>query len=209
PRPDDPRVDDPWLARSRETVARIDLSPEAETVGRVERVGDGIALVSGLPDACLSELLRFDGGRMGFALTLDADTIAAVLLDDGETIEAGSRVTRTGEVVRVPVGPGLLGRVVDPLGRPIDREEPVAAEDHLPIERPAPGIIDRALVNEPVQTGTLIVDALFAVGRGQRELIIGDRATGKTSIATDTIINQKHSDMICVYVAIGQRSTAV
>ena len=128
PRPDDPRVNDPWLARSRETVARIDLAPEAETVGRVERVGDGIALVSGLPDACLSELLRFDGGRMGFALTLDTDTIGAVLLDDGEAIEAGSRVTGTGEVVRVPVGPGLLGRIVDPLGRPLDRDEPVKAE---------------------------------------------------------------------------------
>jgi len=198
-----------WLSRSREAVAQTKLAPEAESVGIVERVGDGIALVSGLPQARLNELLRFEGGRLGFALTLDADTIGAVLLDDGEAIEAGSRVTRTGEVVRVPVGPGLLGRVVDPLGRPIDREEPVAAEDHLPIERPAPAIIDRALVNEPVQTGTLIVDALFAVGRGQRELIIGDRASGKTSIATDTIINQKHSDMICVYVAIGQRSTAV
>lgn len=198
-----------WLSRSREAVAQTKLAPEAEALGVVERVGDGIVLVSGLPEARLNELLRFDGGRLGFALTLDADTIAAVLLDDGETIEAGSRVTRTGEVVRVPVGPGLLGRVVDPLGRPMDREEPVAAEDYHPIERPAPGIIDRALVSEPVQTGTLIVDALFAVGRGQRELIIGDRATGKTAIAMDTIINQKHSDIICVYVAVGQRSTAV
>ena len=198
-----------WLSRSREAVAATKLAPEAEALGVVERAGDGIALVSGLPETRLNELLRFDGGRLGFALTLDADTIAAVLLDDGEAIEAGSRVTRTGEVVRVPVGPGLLGRVVDPLGRPIDREEPVAAEDYHPIERPAPGIIDRALVSEPVQTGTLIVDALFAVGRGQRELIIGDRATGKTAIALDTIINQKHSDIICVYVAVGQRSTAV
>jgi F-type H+/Na+-transporting ATPase subunit alpha len=139
-----------WLSRSREAIAQTKLAPEAESVGIVERVGDGIALVSGLPQARLNELLRFEGGRLGFALTLDADTIGAVLLDDGEAIEAGSRVTRTGEVVRVPVGPGLLGRVVDPLGRPIDREEPVAAEDHLPIERPAPAIIDRALVNEPV-----------------------------------------------------------
>ena len=139
----DPTLDDPWLARSRETVARIDLAPEAETVGRVERVGDGIALVSGLPDACLSELLRFDGGRMGFALTLDTDTIGAVLLDDGEAIEAGSRVTGTGEVVRVPVGPGLLGRIVDPLGRPLDRDEPVKAEAQMPVERPAPAIIER------------------------------------------------------------------
>ena len=202
-------LDDPWLTRSRETIARIDLAPQAETVGRVESVGDGIALVSGLPDACLNELLRFDGGRMGFALTLDADSIGAVLLDDSEAIEAGSRVTGTGEVVRVPVGPGLLGRIVDPLGRPLDRDEPVKAEAEMPIERPAPAIIERDLVSEPMDTGILVVDALFAVGRGQRELIIGDRATGKTAIGVDTIINQKHTDVICVYVAIGQRATAV
>ncbi len=202
-------LDDPWLTRSRETIARIDLAPQAETVGRVESVGDGIALVSGLPDACLNELLRFDGGRMGFALTLDANSIGAVLLDDSEAIEAGSRVTGTGEVVRVPVGPGLLGRIVDPLGRPLDRDEPVKAEAEMPIERPAPAIIERDLVSEPMDTGILVVDALFAVGRGQRELIIGDRATGKTAIGVDTIINQKHTDVICVYVAIGQRATAV
>lgn len=200
---------DTWLTRSRETVARVALAPEAETVGRVERVGDGIALVSGLPDACLNELLRFEGGRMGFALTLDADAIGAVLLDHDEAIEAGSRVTGTGEVVRVPVGPGLLGRIVDPLGRPLDRDEPVKAEAQMPVERPAPAIIERDLVSEPVQTGILTVDALFAVGRGQRELIIGDRATGKTAIGVDTIINQKDSDLICVYVAVGQRATAV
>ncbi len=200
---------DAWLSRSRQTVADTKLAPEAETVGVVERVADGIAFVSGLPEARLDELLRFEGGRLGFALTLDADVIAAVLLDDGEAIEAGTRVTGTGEVVRVPVGPGLLGRIVDPLGRPLDRDEPVAAEDHLPVERPAPAIIERDLVSEPVQTGILIVDALFSVGRGQRELIIGDRATGKTAIAVDTIVNQKRSDLICVYVAIGQRATAV
>ena len=115
----------------------------------------------------------------------------------------------TGEVVRVPVGPGLLGRIVDPLGRPLDRDEPVTAEAQMPVERPAPAIIERDLVSEPLQTGILVVDGLFAIGRGQRELIIGDRATGKTAIGLDTIINQKHSDLICVYVAIGQRATAV
>ena len=202
-------LEDPWLTRSRERIASIGLAPQAETVGRVERVGDGIALVSGLPDACLSELLRFNGGRMGFALTLDPDSIGAVLLDQGEGIEAGSRVSGTGEVVQVPVGPGLLGRIVDPLGRPLDRDEPIKAEAQMPVERPAPAIIERDLVAEPVQTGILTVDALFAIGRGQRELIIGDRATGKTAIGVDTIINQKHSDLICVYVAIGQRATAV
>src|SRR5262245_9880951 len=127
---------DAWLARSRDIVHATTLAPEAETIGIVERVADGIASVSGLPEARLNELLRFDGGRFGFALTLDADAIGAVLLDDGEAIEAGTRVTRTGEVVRVPVGPGLLGRVVDPLGRPIDRDEPIRAEAHLPVERP-------------------------------------------------------------------------
>jgi F-type H+-transporting ATPase subunit alpha len=197
------------LARAQRTIARIDLVPDAETVGRVERIGDGIALVSGLPDARLGELLRFEGGRMGFALTLDPDAIGAVLLDSGEAIEAGSQVRGTGEVIRVPVGPGLLGRIVDPLGRPLDRDDPIKSEAQMPVERPAPAIIERDLVSEPVQTGILTVDALFAIGRGQRELIIGDRATGKTAIGVDTIINQKHSDMICVYVAVGQRATAV
>jgi F-type H+/Na+-transporting ATPase subunit alpha len=200
---------DAWLTRSRDVVHRTALAPEAETVGVVEHVADGIALVSGLPEVRLNELLRFDGGRLGFALTLDTDAIATVLLDDSDAIESGSRVTGTGEVVRVAVGPGLLGRVVDPLGRPLDRNEPVTAEAHLPVERPAPGIIERDLVSQPVETGILIVDALFAIGRGQRELIIGDRATGKTAIAIDTIINQKNSDIVCVYVAIGQRVTAV
>src|SRR5271166_3050965 len=120
---------DAWLSRNRKTVARTELGPQAETVGVVERVADGIAFVSGLPEARLNELLRFDGGRLGFALTLDEDVIGAVLLDEGEAIEAGSRVTGTGEVVRVPVGPGLLGRIVDPLGRPLDRDEPVKAEE--------------------------------------------------------------------------------
>jgi F-type H+/Na+-transporting ATPase subunit alpha len=200
---------DAWLARSRGVVHSTALAPQAETVGIVEHVSDRIARVSGLPEARLNELLRFDGGRLGFALTLDADAIGAILLDEGEAIEAGSRVTRTGEVVRVPVGPGLLGRVVDPLGRALDGNDPVVAEAHLPVERPAPGIIERDLVSQPMETGTLIVDALFSIGRGQRELIVGDRATGKTAIAIDTIINQKNSDVVCVYVAIGQRATAV
>ncbi len=198
-----------WLEQSREALARTALAPQALAIGRVERIADSIASISGLPDVRLSELLRFEGGRYGYALTLDADEIGAVLLDEGEAIAAGSRVTGTGEVVRVPVGPGLLGRVVDPLGRPLDRDEPIAAAHRHPVERPAPAIIERDLVAEPVETGILVVDALFALGRGQRELIIGDRATGKTAIAVDTIINQKQSDIICVYVAVGQRATAV
>jgi F-type H+-transporting ATPase subunit alpha len=201
--------DDAWLAAQRGALARTACAPYADTLGRVERIGDGIAFVSGLADAALDELLRFESGASGFVHSLEADLMSVVLLDDGATVEAGARVTRTGAVIEVPVGEGLLGRVIDPLGRPLDRDEPVSAVKRMPIERPAPAIIDRDLVSEPVETGVLIVDALFAVGRGQRELIIGDRATGKTALALDAIVNQKHSDMICVYVAIGQRSTAV
>ncbi|MBS1164556.1 MAG: synthase subunit alpha [Proteobacteria bacterium] len=198
-----------WLERSRAALARTDLVPRGEAVGRVVSVADGIARVSGLPDVRLDELLVFEDGCSGFARTLDADEISAVLLDDGLTVEAGSRVTGTNEVMRVPVGPGLLGRVVDPLGRPLDEGPPIVAEAYQPIERAAPSIIDRDLVASPLDTGLLVVDALFALGRGQRELIVGDRATGKTSIAVDAIVNQKHSDVICVYVAVGQRATAV
>ncbi|WP_414132154.1 F0F1 ATP synthase subunit alpha [Rhizobium jaguaris] len=198
-----------WLARSRDVVAKTKLAPEGQAIGRVEQIADGIARISGLPDARLNELLNFEGGGTGFALTLDADSIGAVLLDESVGIEAGSRVTGTGGVVQVPVGPSLLGRIIDPLGRPLDGGAPVLAEAYHPVERPAPAIIDRDLVSQPVETGILVVDALFALGRGQRELIIGDHATGKTAIAVDTIINQRNSDIVCVYVAIGQRTTAV
>jgi len=198
-----------WLTRGREAVARVDLGPKVETVGRVESFADGVAFVSGLPEAALNELLRFESGQTGFALALEPDRIGVVLLDAGEAIEAGERVFGTREVARAPVGHGLLGRIVDPLGRPLDSGEPIAAEAFHPLERPAPSIIARDLVSEPVETGILVVDSMFALGRGQRELIIGDRATGKTSIAIDAIINQRHSDIICVYVAVGQRATAV
>lgn len=198
-----------WLERSRERLARTELAPEALSLGRVERIADGIAEVSGLPETRLNELLRFEGGQTGFALTLDEKTIGTVILDASTAIEAGSRVARTGKVLEVPVGPGLLGRVVDPLGRPLDGGNAVLAEAHHPVERPAPAIIERDLVSEQVDTGLLVIDALFTLGRGQRELIIGDRATGKTAVAVDTLISQKASDLICIYVAIGQRATAV
>ncbi|MDM8358075.1 F0F1 ATP synthase subunit alpha [Pandoraea communis] len=198
-----------WLEHNREVLADFRPGPKATPLGRVERVSDGIALVTGLPDAKLNELLRFEGDRLGFVLTLDPDSIGAVLLDDGDAITASSQVTCTGKEIEVPVGPGLLGRVVDSLGRPIDRDEPVTAETHMPIERAAPAIIDRDLVTQPLETGILLVDALFPIGQGQRELIIGDRAMGKTSMALDAIINQQHSNVICIYVAVGQRATAV
>jgi F-type H+/Na+-transporting ATPase subunit alpha len=190
-------------------VAETALGPELTEIGRVMSVGDGIALISGLPGARLDEVLRFDSGQLGFAQTLEADHIGCVLLDDVGTLEAGEIVHGTGEVVRTSVGPALLGRVVDPLGRPLDGGPPIAAERHDPVERPAPAILDRALVTEPVQTGILVIDSLFPLGRGQRELIIGDRAIGKTAIAVDTIINQKSSDLICIYAAVGQKSATV
>ena len=198
-----------WLETERAALGRVELKAEARSVGRVEGIADGVARLSGLPEARLGELLRFDGGRMGYALSLEAEGVNAAIFDEAEAIGVGSLVSATGEVARTPVGRGLLGRVIDPLGRPLDRDEAIDAEAFHPIERPAPAIIERALVSEPVATGVLVVDALFALGRGQRELIIGDRAIGKTAIAVDTIINQKRSDMICVYVAVGQRATAV
>ncbi len=200
---------DAWLATARAEVAASPLGPRAEAVGRVEEIGDGVALVSGLPDVRLDESLRFERGQFGFAQVLERDRIGCVLLDDVDGVEAGDAVRGTGDVVRVPVGPGLLGRIVDPLGRPLDGKGPIATEAREPIERPAPGIVDRDLVVEPVQTGLLVVDTLFALGRGQRELIIGDRAIGKTTIGIDTIINQRGGDIVCVYVAVGQKSSGV
>ncbi len=210
----DPRSDpaDPWriwLERQRARVEQAKLGPVLQEVGRVESYADGVARVSGLPQARLNELLRFEGGRLGFATVLDADMISVVLLDDGASIEAGARVFCSGETASAPVGPGLLGRVIDPLGRPLDDLGPVVSEEFHAVERDAPSIIDRDLVSAPALTGLLVIDSMFSIGRGQRELILGDRATGKTSIAVDAMLNQKRSDMICVYVAIGQRATSV
>jgi F-type H+-transporting ATPase subunit alpha len=198
-----------WLGVAQERVRSTPLGPRFELYGRVEEIGDGVAMISGLPDVRLDELLRFDGGQFGFAQVLDADRIGCVLLDGATAIQAGNGVRGTGDVVRVPVGEALLGRIVDPLGRPLDGKGPVEAADSLPIECEAPGIIQRDLVTRPVQTGVLVIDALFALGRGQRELIVGDASTGKTTLAVDMIIAQKDSDMICVYIAVGQTTSAV
>jgi F-type H+-transporting ATPase subunit alpha len=200
---------DAWLEDAKKRVSAARLAPRADEIGRVEMVADGIAVVSGLRDVRLDELVRFEHGQVGFALTLDRDMLSCVLLDNIETVEAGHQVRGTGEVVRVPVGPSLLGRTVDSLGRPLDEGPAVETEDNQPVERPAPAIIERDFVSEPVYTGLLVIDSMFALGRGQRELIIGDRAIGKTAIAVDCIINQKNSDIICVYVAIGQKSSTV
>lgn len=197
-----------WQTAARQALDQTRLGAVAEEVGQVLRVGDGIASISGLPSLRLYELLRFEQGQLGYALTLDEDHASCVLLDEAGALQAGERVRGTGEVVRVPVGPQLLGRVVDPLGRPLDGQAAPRTERSDPVECPAPDIIDRDLVTEPVATGILAVDALFALGRGQRELIVGDRSTGKTALATDAIIAQKDSDLICVYVAVGQKSAS-
>jgi F-type H+-transporting ATPase subunit alpha len=200
---------DSWLLDARARLEKTSLGARADQVGRVEEVGDGIALVSGLPDVRLDELLQFQKGQFGFAQVLEPDRVGCVLLDDADGVEAGDMVTGTGDVIRVPVGSALLGRVVDPLGRPLDGKGPIVNEMFEPIERPAPSIIERDPVVQPVQTGLLVVDTLFALGRGQRELIIGDRAIGKTTIGIDTIINQKTSDIISIYIAVGQKSSSV
>lgn len=200
---------DVWLARQREALERLTPEPSAASIGRIELIADGIAFLSGLPDAALDEVVEIECGVRGFIHSLYEATASVVLLDGDTPVQAGMQVVRTGCMLDVPVGDALLGRVVDPLGRPLDAGEPPKCEARLPVERPAPAIIERDFVREPLETGVLVVDSLFAIGRGQRELIIGDRATGKTSLAIDAIVNQKHSDVICVYVAVGQRSTEV
>ena len=177
--------------------------------GSVLSVGDGIAHVSGLSGCRNNELLRFEGNKFGIAFNLESDNVGVILLDKTGGIEQGSHVEGTGRVVSVPVGEGLLGRVVDPLGRPIDGKELIRAKRYRPVETEAPPIIERGAVNTPLQTGYIAVDSMVPIGRGQRELIIGDRQTGKTAIAVDTIINQKNTGVICIYVAIGQKASTI
>ncbi|MCU0753679.1 MAG: F0F1 ATP synthase subunit alpha [Xanthomonadales bacterium] len=179
-----------------------------QRVGRVTHIGDGVARVEGLADTRLDELLRFADGSLGLALKIDEHEIHVALLEHGR-IGAGSPVQGTGRVIRVPVGPALLGRVLDPLGNPLDEGPPVVAERHDPVDRPAPAIVDRELVTEPLSTGVTVVDAMIPLGRGQRELIIGDRKTGKSALALDAVIRQKHSDVVCVWVSIGQKASTV
>jgi F-type H+-transporting ATPase subunit alpha len=178
-------------------------------VGTVIEVSTGVAIVSGLPGVGYEELIRFPGGLLGMVFNLDADEIGVVLLGDYQHLHAGDEVERTHRVMDVGVGDGLLGRVIDPLGRPLDNRGPVVTEARLPVERPAPAILDRAAVDVPLQTGLKVVDALVPIGRGQRELILGDRQTGKTAIAIDAILNQKGQNVVCVYCSIGQRASAV
>ena len=181
---------------------------ESQT-GRVLMIGDGIARASGLNECAVNELIEFPTGVYGMALNLEEDFVSIVMLGDSEGIREGDTVKRTGRVVSVPAGESLIGRVVDALGQPIDGRGPIEAAEFRPIERPAPGIIKRKGVSQPLQTGIKAIDSMIPIGRGQRELIIGDRQTGKTTIALDTIINQKGQNVICVYVAIGQKRSTV
>ncbi len=184
-------------------------STEARTVGRVTEVGDGIARVSGLPDCAVNELLEFEGGIVGLALNLDEDSIGTVILGDSDQIEEGQPVKSTGNILSVPVGDAMLGRVVNALGTPIDGKGDIIGSISRRVEIQAPGIMGRKPVHEPLQTGIKSIDAMTPIGRGQRELIIGDRKTGKTTIAIDTIINQRGLGVKCIYVAIGQKGSTV
>jgi F-type H+-transporting ATPase subunit alpha len=184
-------------------------SLEARTVGRVAEVGDGIARVSGLPDCAVNELLEFEDGTVGLALNLDEDTIGAVVLGDADGIEEGQPVKATGRILSVPVGDALLGRVINALGEPIDGKGDIVGGIIRRVEIQAPGIMGRKPVHEPMQTGIKAIDAMIPIGRGQRELIIGDRKTGKTTIAIDTIINQRGLGVKCIYVAIGQKGSTI
>ncbi|WP_209123360.1 F0F1 ATP synthase subunit alpha [Alkalihalobacillus sp. BA299] len=182
---------------------------EVTDVGTVIRVGDGIALAHGLENVMAGELLEFSNGVMGMAQNLEENSVGIVILGPFTDIREGDEVKRTGRIMEVPVGEALLGRVVNPLGQPLDGKGPIETNKTRPIESPAPGVMDRKSVHEPLQTGIKSIDALVPIGRGQRELIIGDRQTGKTSVAIDTIINQADQDMICIYVAIGQKESTV
>ena len=184
-------------------------SVEARTVGRVAEVGDGIARVSGLPDAAVNELLQFEDGSMGLALNLDEDAIGAVVLGDVDKIEEGQTVKSTGSILSMPVGDAMLGRVVNALGEPVDGAGEIVGATQRRMEIQAPGILGRQPVHEPLQTGIKSIDAMTPIGRGQRELIIGDRKTGKTAIAIDTILNQQGLGVKCIYVAIGQKGSTV
>ena len=193
----------------RQQIEQYDQGIKASNVGTVLSVGDGIARIYGLDQVMANELLEFADGSIGIALNLEEDDVGAVLMSGGRGIEEGSVVKSTGKIAQVPVGDALIGRVVDALGRPLDGKGEIAFAEMRLIESPAPGIIARKSVCEPMQTGITAIDSMIPIGRGQRELIIGDRQTGKTTIALDTILNQKGEDVVCVYVAIGQKASTV
>jgi len=193
----------------KQQIEQYNREMQVSNVGTVLQVGDGIARIYGLEKVMASELLEFEDGTLGIALNLEEDNVGAVLIGDGRNIQEGSTVKATGRIASIPVGEALLGRVVDPLCNPLDGKGPIHCAETRLIESPAPSIIDRRSVYEPLQTGITAIDALIPIGRGQRELIIGDRQTGKTTLAVDTILNQKGQDVICIYVAIGQKQSNI
>ena len=188
----------------KERIRHYEDKIETDDVGTVVTVGDGIALVEGLDQAMLSELVKFEDDTYGMILNLEEEVVGVVVLGDDTNIKEGQSVKRTKQIVEVKVGDALLGRVVNALGEPVDDLGPIKSDTYRPIERVAPGVMTRKSVHEPLMTGLKVIDSMIPIGRGQRELIIGDRQTGKTALAIDTIINQKDSDVICIYVAIGQ-----
>ena len=198
-----------WLAVLRESLRKGSAPGRVDQVGTILHVADGVATVAGLPEARFNELLRFPGGVRGLAFNLDPESIGCVVLGDDTSLSAGDTVRLTGQVAAVPVGDALLGRVVDALGRPLDGEGAIAAERELPVERESAPILERAPVVTQLITGTTAIDALIPIGRGQRELIVGDRATGKTALAVDAMISQRDTDIVCIYVAIGQKVSTV
>ena len=200
---------DDIISLMRDTVHNFEPGAVAEEVGRVESIGDGIVKISGLDNVTYGEILVFANGVKGMVQEIDNSSIGCILFDDTNEIHEGSTVIRTGKTAGMPVGEKFIGRVIDSLGNPIDGKGPIECDEYYPIERPAPGIIDRQSVNAPMETGILAIDSMFPIGRGQRELIIGDRQTGKTAIALDTIVNQNGKGVICIYVAIGQKASTV
>src|SRR5712692_2266668 len=193
----------------REQLGGFSAGVDVQEVGTVLSLGDGIARIHGLERCMAGELLELPHGVMGIALNLEEDSVGAVLMGDFAEIKEGDEVKRTRRIMSVPVGDDMVGRVVNALGQPIDGKGPILTKEFYPVERLAPGVVERMPVKEPLQTGITAIDAMIPIGRGQRELIIGDRQTGKTAIAVDTIINQKGGDVICIYIAIGQKRSTV
>jgi len=193
----------------QQEIEKYETKLEMESVGTILQVGDGIARIWGLKDAMQSELLQFPNDIIGLVLNLEEDSVSAAIFGSDTQIKEGDTVKRTGAVARVPVGEALIGRVVNSLGQPLDGKGPIVTDKFRPIEGKVPNVVNRQPVKEPVQTGLKAIDSMIPIGRGQRELIIGDRQTGKTALAIDTIINQRESDVFCVYVAIGQKSSTV
>src|ERR671919_818081 len=193
----------------RDQIGSYAVDVDVAEVGSIISIGDGIARVHGIENAMAGEMLAFPHGVFGIALNLEEESVGAVLLGEYKEIKEGDTVKRTGRIISVPVGDEMLGRVVNALGQPIDGKGPIATKQYSPIERIAPGVVDRQPVREPLQTGLKAIDAMVPIGRGQRELIIGDRQTGKTAVVVDTIINQKGKGVVCIYNAIGQKQSTI